>query len=82
MAPKITRIESTEFRYELEDVGTDKHGFNLVYAPGEVTERKLFGVENFTPMSASPASNRRELYSRRTVQPYRKLPRRKESSEA
>ena len=53
MAPEITRIESTEFRYELEDVGTDEHGFNLVYAPGEVTERKLFGVKIHTDVGVT-----------------------------
>jgi L-alanine-DL-glutamate epimerase-like enolase superfamily enzyme len=48
MPPEITRIESTEFSYELEDVGTDRHGFNLVYEPGETTDRKLFGVKIHT----------------------------------
>ncbi|WP_227355984.1 mandelate racemase family protein [Haladaptatus salinisoli] len=48
MPPEITLIESTEFSYELEDVGTDKHGFNLVYDPGETTERKLFGIKIHT----------------------------------
>ncbi|WP_435102041.1 enolase C-terminal domain-like protein [Halarchaeum sp. P4] len=48
MAPEITKIESTEFAYELEDVGTDEHGFNLVYEPGETTERKLFAVKIHT----------------------------------
>ena len=45
MGPTITRIESTEFRYPLADVGTDDHGFNLVYDPGETTYRKLFAIE-------------------------------------
>ncbi|WP_129115329.1 mandelate racemase family protein [Halegenticoccus tardaugens] len=48
MAPKITRIESTEFRYPLEDVGTDENGFNLIYSPGETTERKLFALRVHT----------------------------------
>ncbi|WP_435178525.1 mandelate racemase family protein [Halorussus sp. AFM4] len=48
MSPEITRIESTEFSYDLEDVGTDRHGFNLVYDPGETTERKLFGLKIHT----------------------------------
>jgi len=48
MSPTITKIESREFEYPLEDVGTDKHGFNLVYAPGETTTRKLFGVQIHT----------------------------------
>ena len=42
--PTITRIETIEFAYPLEDVGTDGHGFNLVYEPGATTERRLFGV--------------------------------------
>ena len=48
MAPEITSIESTEFAYPIEDVGTDQHGFNLVYEPGSVTERKLFGIKIHT----------------------------------
>jgi L-alanine-DL-glutamate epimerase-like enolase superfamily enzyme len=46
MAPDaaITRIETVEFAYPLADVGTDPHGFNLVYEPGSTTERKLFAV--------------------------------------
>ncbi|SFG85381.1 L-alanine-DL-glutamate epimerase [Halopelagius inordinatus] len=48
MAPTITRIESTEFRYPLEDVGTDGHGFNLSYEPGTTTERKLFALKIHT----------------------------------
>lgn len=42
--PTITRIESTEFRYALEDIGKDQNGFNLVYEPGATTERKLFAL--------------------------------------
>ncbi|MCO8243785.1 mandelate racemase family protein [Haladaptatus sp. AB643] len=45
MGPEITKIVSTEFAYPLEDVGTDEHGFNLVYEPGATTERKLFAIE-------------------------------------
>jgi len=48
MGPEITRIESTEFAYPIEDVGTDGHGFNLVYEPGSVTERKLFAIKVHT----------------------------------
>lgn len=44
MSPTITRIESIEFEYPLEDVGTDQHGFNLIYEPGTTTMRKLFGL--------------------------------------
>ncbi|MCO8245719.1 MULTISPECIES: enolase C-terminal domain-like protein [unclassified Haladaptatus] len=40
---QISRIESTEFSYPIEDVGTDA-GYNLVYEPGSTTERKLFGL--------------------------------------
>lgn len=48
MAPEITKIESTEFQYPLEDVGTDSNGFNLVYEPGGTTIRKLFGIKIHT----------------------------------
>ena len=34
MSLVIERIERIEFTYELEDIGTDTHGFNLVYDPG------------------------------------------------
>jgi L-alanine-DL-glutamate epimerase-like enolase superfamily enzyme len=44
MAPEITRIESTEFTYPLEDVAPDELGFNLVYTPGETIERSLFAL--------------------------------------
>lgn len=48
MAPEITRIESTEFQYPLEDVGYDEAGFNLVYEPGSTTHRKLFALKVYT----------------------------------
>ncbi|MFC6907228.1 mandelate racemase family protein [Halalkalicoccus tibetensis] len=48
MGPTITRIESVEFTYPLEDIGTDEAGFNLVYEPGATTERKLFGLKIHT----------------------------------
>ena len=48
MAPEITSIESVEFAYPIEDVGTDQHGFNLVYEPGSTTYRKLFGLKIHT----------------------------------
>ncbi|RDI70178.1 mandelate racemase family protein [Halopelagius longus] len=48
MGPTITRIESVEFEYPLEDIGTDQAGFNLVYEPGETTVRKLFALRVHT----------------------------------
>lgn len=48
MAPEIVWIESIEFSYPIEDVGTDDNGFNLVYDPGMTTERKLFGLQIHT----------------------------------
>ncbi|NIC00739.1 enolase C-terminal domain-like protein [Halobacterium sp. R2-5] len=48
MGPRITRIESVEFTYPLEDVGTDEAGFNLVYEPGATTERALYGLKVHT----------------------------------
>ena len=47
MGPEITRIETTEFSYPLEDVGSDT-GFNLVYDPGETTNRRLFSIRIHT----------------------------------
>jgi L-alanine-DL-glutamate epimerase-like enolase superfamily enzyme len=44
MGPTITRIESTEFEYPLEDIGTDETGFNIVYEPGTTGHRKLFAL--------------------------------------
>ena len=44
MASTITRIETIEFAYPLEDVGTPPGGFDIVYDPGSVMERRLFGV--------------------------------------
>ena len=48
MPPTITGIENFEFTYEMEDVGTDGHGFNLVYEPGSTVERALFAVRIHT----------------------------------
>jgi len=48
MAPTITRIESTEFGYPLEDMGPAPNGFSLAYDPGETAERKLFGLQIHT----------------------------------
>lgn len=48
MGPTITRIESVEFEYPLEDVGTDEGGFNLVYDPGTTTNRQLFAIKVHT----------------------------------
>lgn len=48
MVPTITRIESREFQYPLEDIGTEQNGFNLVYESGETTWRNLFGIKVHT----------------------------------
>ncbi|EMA48186.1 mandelate racemase/muconate lactonizing protein [Halococcus salifodinae DSM 8989] len=48
MGPTITQIESTEFKYLLNDIGTDEAGFNLVYEPNTRTERKLFALKIHT----------------------------------
>ncbi|MFB6112467.1 MAG: mandelate racemase family protein [Halodesulfurarchaeum sp.] len=48
MAPEITSVETIEFEYPLEDVGTDEHGFNLVYEPGTTTRRSLYGIRIHT----------------------------------
>jgi L-alanine-DL-glutamate epimerase-like enolase superfamily enzyme len=48
MAPTITRIESTEFSYPLDDVGYAPNGFGPAYEPGATAERKLFGIKVHT----------------------------------
>ncbi|MFA9516390.1 enolase C-terminal domain-like protein [Halopenitus sp. H-Gu1] len=48
MSPEITRIESTEFSYPLENVGMDESGFNIVYEPGSTLDRTLFAIEIHT----------------------------------
>jgi L-alanine-DL-glutamate epimerase-like enolase superfamily enzyme len=48
MPPTITKIESTEFSYPLEDVGQNPDGFSLVYDPGETTHRKQFALRIHT----------------------------------
>ena len=48
MAPKITKIESTEFSFPIEDVGYSPNGFCLVYEPGTTTQRKLFAIRIHT----------------------------------
>ncbi|MFB6297493.1 MAG: enolase C-terminal domain-like protein [Salinirussus sp.] len=40
----IERIETVEFSYLLEDVGTPPGGFDIVYAPGDTMERRQFAV--------------------------------------
>ena len=47
MSPEITRIETTEFAYPLENVGSDA-GFNLVYDPGTTTKRRSFAIRIHT----------------------------------
>ena len=34
--PKITKIETVNFYYEIQDMGTDYNGFNMVYEKGSV----------------------------------------------
>jgi hypothetical protein len=48
MAPTISSIECIGFSYQLEDVGTDEFGFNLVYDPENVHERKMFALKIYT----------------------------------
>lgn len=48
MPPEITKIESTEFSYEIEDVGYSPNGFSVVYEPGATNERKLFAIKIHT----------------------------------
>ena len=48
MGPEITKIESTEFSFPIEDVGYSPNGFCLVYEPGTTTRRKLFAIRIYT----------------------------------
>lgn len=48
MDPKITRIESMEFEYPLEDIGRDPNGFNYIYRPGSTAERTLYAIRIHT----------------------------------
>ena len=45
MTPEITRVETTEFSYPIEDLGFSPDGFNPIYDPGADTERKIFGIK-------------------------------------
>ncbi|WP_331236482.1 enolase C-terminal domain-like protein [Natronorarus salvus] len=53
MAPTITGIELTEFAYELEDVGTDDLGFNLVYEPGHTLETSQLAIRVHTDLDVT-----------------------------
>ena len=48
MAPRITRIETIEFGYSIENLGYTPGGFDPMYAPGETAERRLFGIRVHT----------------------------------
>jgi L-alanine-DL-glutamate epimerase-like enolase superfamily enzyme len=48
MGPTITRIELTEFAYPLEDLGTDRNGFNLVYEPGSTLQTTQLALKVHT----------------------------------
>jgi len=51
--PIITGIEIHEFEYRLEDMGTDYHGFNLVYEPGHVLMRRACAIRMRTDVGLS-----------------------------
>ena len=48
MAPTITRIETTEFTYPLENVTTNPKGFDAIYEPGRTRERTTYGIQIHT----------------------------------
>ena len=50
MAPTITKIETMEFAYELEDLGLDEAGFNLVYESGVTFETSQLALKVHTDM--------------------------------
>ena len=51
--PEITRIESIEFSFVLEDVAPGPDGFSLVYTPGALTERRRFGLRIYTDVGVT-----------------------------
>ena len=53
MAPEITRIESIEFSYPLEDVGPTPGGVDPAYIPGNTLDRKLFGIRIHTDVGVT-----------------------------
>ena len=72
MSPTITKIESTEFAFPVEDAGTSPNSFSLVYDPGETLHRKLFGIKIHTDVGItgeyvggnSPAAAQINLFGR------------------
>ena len=44
MAPTITRIETVEFSYPVEDAGNNPLGFDMVYRPGNTHERTTYAI--------------------------------------
>lgn len=48
MAPEITRIETTEFSYLIENLTFDENGFNLIYDPDSSVDRTLYGIQIHT----------------------------------
>ncbi|NUC70991.1 mandelate racemase [Haloterrigena sp. SYSU A558-1] len=53
MAPEITRIETMEFEYPLEDLGTDGNGFNLVYEPGSTLQATQLALKVHTDVDVT-----------------------------
>ena len=48
MPPTITKVETIEFGFPIEDVGYSSYGFDPVYDPGTTTDRKLFAIRVHT----------------------------------
>jgi len=46
--PTITKIDSVEFSYEIEDAGRMPNGFDIIYEPGSSLERTVFGLQIHT----------------------------------
>ncbi|WP_126661788.1 enolase C-terminal domain-like protein [Haloterrigena salifodinae] len=53
MAPEITRVETMEFEYPLEDLGTDGNGFNLVYEPGSTLQATQLALKVHTDVDVT-----------------------------
>ncbi|MCU4975971.1 mandelate racemase [Halobacteria archaeon AArc-m2/3/4] len=53
MDATITRVEIHEFRYPIEDLGTDEHGFNLVYDPDSTLEATQLALKVHTDLDVT-----------------------------
>ena len=50
MQPQITRIDCVAFDYPIEDVTSNRHGYNLVYEPGASIDRTVYALRVHTDL--------------------------------